>query len=104
MERRTRRPPRKGRVAAKLPPAPSGPLAHIAQLIDGGGQITIGRIEPVLCAAIANDDHNCLAMLQRRPGETLHQLLERLDVAIARAWTEEEFADEINPPVPSRGA
>jgi hypothetical protein len=37
-------------------------------------------------------------MLKRRPGETLTQLLTRLDQAIERAWTEEIYTDEINPP------
>ena len=41
-------------------------------------------------------------MLQRRSGETLQQLLERLDAAIDRAWTADQFTDEINPPLPPR--
>jgi hypothetical protein len=65
-------------------------------LIDAGGQITIGAVDPVECAAIANDDHDCLAMLSRKSGETLQQLLERLDAAIELAWTTEHFTDEIN--------
>ena len=77
-------------------------LANIAALIDDGGQITIGQLDPIECAAIANDDHNCLAMLQRRPGESLRDLLVRLDAAIATAWNEEILIDEINPPLPSR--
>lgn len=77
-------------------------LANIAQLIEEGGQITVGRLYPIDCAAIANDDHNSLAMLRRRPGETLQQLLQRLDAAIALAWNEDRFTDEINPPLPSR--
>lgn len=104
MERRARprRPARPGRVAPA--PRPCGPLAHIAALIEQGGQVTVGRLDPVPCAAIASDEHNCLAMLQRRPGETLHDLLARLDTAIARAWTDDDFTDEINPPTrPSRG-
>jgi hypothetical protein len=35
-------------------------------------------------------------MLVRRKGETLAQLLTRLDLAIAKAYDEEIFADEIN--------
>jgi len=77
-------------------------LASIAALIDDGGQITIGRLYPIECAAIANDDHNCLAMLQRRPHESLRDLLVRLDAAIATAWNEQSLIDEINPPLPSR--
>ena len=48
---------------------------------------------------MATDGHNTLAMLKRRPNETLAQLLTRLDLAIERAWTEEIYTDEINPPV-----
>ena len=83
--------------------SPSGDaLANIAALIDDGGQITIGQLYPIACAAIANDDHNSLAMLQRRPDESLRELLVRLDAAIATAWNEEILIDEINPPLPSR--
>ena len=75
-------------------------LANIAALIDHDGQITLGALDPIKCAAIANDDDSCLAMLPRRPGETLQQLLERLDAAIDLAWTTDEFTDEINTPLP----
>jgi hypothetical protein len=34
----------------------------------------------------------------RRKGETLAQLLTRLDLAIAKAFTEDVFTNEINPP------
>jgi hypothetical protein len=73
-------------------------LANIVQLIEQGGQITIGQIYPIDCAAIANNNHNSLAMLRRRPGETLQQLLERLNAAIALAWNDARITDEINPP------
>jgi len=74
-------------------------LQNIVELIDNGGQISLGGIHPIPCAAIASDDHQTLAMLQRRQGETLHQLLMRLDSAIATAWNEERFIDEINTPL-----
>jgi hypothetical protein len=73
-------------------------LPHIAQLITDG-EITVGMLNPVGCVAVATDGHNSLAMLKRRPDETLAQLLTRLDQAIERAWTEEIYTDEINPPV-----
>ena len=76
--------------------------AHIAALIDNGGQVTLGALDPIKCVAIAVDEANCLAMLQRRSGETLQQLLERLDAAIDLAWTTDQFTDEINPPLPPR--
>jgi hypothetical protein len=75
-----------------------GFLPNIAELIDSGGQISIGAIGPVECAAVANDDDQCFAMLRRKRGETLRQLLERLDAAIESAITTEEMIDEINPP------
>ena len=75
-------------------------LPNIEQLIDGEGQITIGAIHPLRCVAIANDGHNSLAMLVRRDGETLAQLLIRLDAAIAKACNEETFTDEVNVPPP----
>lgn len=75
-------------------------LSNIAELI-GYGQITVGALRPVGCVAVANDEDNCLAMLVRRKGETLAQLLARLDLAIAKALTEDIFTDEVNPP-PSR--
>ena len=73
-------------------------LPHIAELI-ADGEITVGMLNPVGCVAVATDGHNSLAMLKRRPAETLAQLLTRLDQAIERAWTEDIYTDEINPPV-----
>ena len=90
---RTRKRASSGRVTTSV-----DALKNIATLIDGGGQINVGALPPISCAAIANDDDTCLAMLQRRPRETLHDLLVRLDAAIAIAWNEERFIDEINPP------
>ncbi len=53
-------------------------------------------MEPVGCVAVASEDDNTLAMLQRRKGETLLQLLSRLDQAIDKALTLGIFTDEIN--------
>ncbi len=75
-------------------------LPHIAALISDG-EITVGMLNPVGGVAVATDGHNSLAMLKRRPGETLAQLLIRLDQAIERAWADEIYTDEINPPVSS---
>jgi hypothetical protein len=60
------------------------------------GEITIGRLYPVGCVATATDGHNSLAMLQRQRGESLLQLLTRLDLAIAKALNDDIFTDEIN--------
>ncbi len=71
-------------------------LENIEMLIDDSGEITIGKVGPVRCAATASDDHQCLAMLVRRTDETLETLLERLDSAIAGAVEEQIFVDETN--------
>ncbi len=70
-------------------------LPHLADLIDYG-EITIGMLEPVGGVATAIDGSNCLAMLVRREGETFLQLLQRLDLAVALAFTEDIFTDEVN--------
>ena len=72
-------------------------LPHLAELIDYG-EITIGTLEPVGGVATAVDSSNCLAMLIRRDGETFLQLLQRLDQAVALAFTEDIFTDEVNTP------
>ena len=98
--KRARRGIAPSRVAAPADAAKLPLLPNIAALIEDGGQITLGALDPIKCVAIANDDHNSLAMLQRRPGESLQHLLERLDAAIDLALTEDKFTDEINPPLP----
>ncbi len=70
-------------------------LPHIAKLIKDG-EITVGVLRPIGCVATACDTDSTLAMLVRRKGETLTQLLTRLDLAIAKAYDEEIFTDEIN--------
>ena len=71
-------------------------LPNIESLIDSGGDVTIGRVGPIACAATAANEHHSLAMLVRREGETLEQLLMRLEAAIEKALEEEIFIDEIN--------
>jgi hypothetical protein len=72
-------------------------LPNIAELI-ADGESAVGVLRPIGCVATGTDGHNCLAMLVRRRGETLTQLLTRLDLALAKALTEDIFTDEINPP------
>jgi hypothetical protein len=69
---------------------------NIETLIDEGGEITIGKLPPFDCVATATEESNCLAMLVRRDGETLDQLIARLDKAIHLAWTDDWFTDEVN--------
>lgn len=104
MERRQQSVTRKRRsgvnkdAAGKVGVGSSSELPHIAELINDG-EITVGTLVPVGCVAIATDGHNSLAMLKRREGETLAQLLARLDLAVGKAFTEEVFTDEINTPL-----
>jgi hypothetical protein len=72
----------------------SSELPHTAELIIDG-EITVGTLVPVGCMAIATEGHNTLAMLKRREGETLAQLLTRLDLAIGKAFTRDVFTDEM---------
>jgi hypothetical protein len=75
-------------------------LPHIAELILEG-EIMVGAFRPIGCLATTCDADSTLAMLVRRKGETLAQLLIRLDLAIAQACYEGIFTDEINPPSPN---
>jgi len=77
-------------------------LRNIEWLIAGGGDITLGRMRPIECAATAADEDICYAMLVRRPGETVLELLERLDQAIELASVDLDTVDEINAPSPAR--
>lgn len=99
MERRPRPP-----VRSKPRRLTTTPLANIEWLITGHGSITVGEVQPVDCVAAAADNDQCYAMLRRREGETLLELLHRLDQAIAAASESGVTIDEVNPPggFPSR--
>lgn len=71
-------------------------MKNIEALIADGGDITIGAIYPIECAATAADSSNAIAMLVRRDGETLSALLKRLDKAIGKFYVDDEVIDEIN--------
>lgn len=71
---------------------------HIQALIETGGQIMIGTIAPIRGAAVAHNGTKTLAMLKRRPGELIHELLTRLDGAIGTAKSTGSCVDEINVP------
>lgn len=67
--RRTPRPPTPRRRVVPTPPDTQQLWPNLQELIDDGGQITIGRISQLIDAAVANDDHTTWAMLQRHDGE-----------------------------------
>lgn len=60
------------------------------------GQIVIGHMEPVGGVAIAAEGRETFAILRRRQGEPLRQLLARLDLAIASATIDDVYIDEVN--------
>ena len=86
---------------ASLPPELV--LPNLEAFLEGeDAQISVGAIGPIQCAAVASDADNMQAALIRRPGETLQQLLERLDAAVLLAIEQDIFTDEINPPLSRR--
>lgn len=74
----------------------SARLPNITALIDSGGQIMIGTMKPLEDTAVAHDGRKTIAMLRRRAGESVEQLLSRLDAAIATAKATGARVDEIN--------
>lgn len=71
-------------------------MKHIEELIADGGTISVGALWPHECVATAADHSKSLAMLVRRNGETLPALIKRLDKAIAKAYNDGDFTDEVN--------
>jgi hypothetical protein len=69
---------------------------NIEFLVQGRGDVTLGQVGPVECAATAADGDQMLAALVRRDNESLEQLLDRLDAALQRRWDTDELIDEIN--------
>jgi len=59
-------------------------LSHVTGLMEAGGQITLGRVEPFESAAIAAKGRKVFAALTRREGESAEQLLHRLEQALHR--------------------
>ena len=73
-------------------------LANIQALIDAGGQIMLGTVQPIVGAAVAHDGKKTLVMLKRQSAEPVSTLLERLDAAIETALRTGTRVDEINKP------
>jgi len=71
-------------------------LPYIGELMKYG-QITLANVLRVGCVAVAHDGRQTVSMLLRREGETVTQLLTRLDLAIGKALNEGIRTDEVNP-------
>ena len=74
------------------------PLRYVEHLLQGHGDITLGRVEDHPCVATAADEDQQLAMLVRRKGETLAELLVRLDQAIESAYECRHVINEVYGP------
>ena len=82
-----------------MPQPKKSTLPNIEFLIDGNGDITIGQVGPIRCVATAADEDQQLAALVRRKGESLEDLLQRLDAAIGQALEDNVYIvyiDETN--------
>jgi hypothetical protein len=80
-------------------------LGHLqAFLDDTRGQITLGEIPPIQRAALAAQGKKVRVALVGRDGETIAQLLERLDSALGKAMAEDAVIDEVLPEIKRRRA
>jgi len=66
------------------------------------GQITIGEIPPIRRAALAAVGKKARVALLGRDGENLVQLLERLDIALAKVMADNTVIDEVLPEIKRR--
>lgn len=66
------------------------------------GQITIGEIPPIERAALAAVGKRVHVALLSRDGETMGQLLERLDAALGKVMADDSVIDEVLPEIKRR--
>ncbi|MGB6489384.1 MAG: hypothetical protein WBE91_21145 [Steroidobacteraceae bacterium] len=87
------------------PQRPTASLDHLqAFLDDTRGQITLGEIPPIRRAALAAQGKKVRVALVGRDGETIAQLLERLDCALGKAMAEDAVIDDVLPEIKRRRA
>ncbi len=89
-------------VPSTRKPANSTPWPTIEEFLDAEeGNISLGGIghnSSLGYTAVASDGHDMLVALVRRSGETLHELLDRLEHALGPAIEDQIYVDEINGP------
>jgi len=93
--------PKRPRASSAPKRGASTPWTTIEEFLDTGeGDITLGAINhsSLRYTAVATDHHNMLVALVRGRGETLHQLLDRLEQALGPALEDQIYVDEINGP------
>jgi hypothetical protein len=91
---RSRKPTR--RITSEF--KPSSPWPHIEEFLESGGNIQIGRVSPLDYVAVASDEYTMMAALTRNEGETLMELIQRLDTAVDQVVNHDNMTDEINDP------
>jgi hypothetical protein len=73
---------------------------NIQAFVDGTkGQLTVGRIPPIPCAALAAVGKTVRVALVRRPKETVSELLQRLDAALGKVLADGQPIDEVLPEI-----
>jgi hypothetical protein len=74
------------------------PLPNIEWLLTQHGSITVQELQGLGCIAAAADQEGSYAMLVRRDHESIPELINRLETAIARAAENNVVVDDVNPP------
>jgi hypothetical protein len=83
--------------------APAATFGHIQSFLDSTrGQITIGEIPPIRRAALAAQGKKARVALVSKEGETIAQLLERLDAALGKVIADNSVIDEVLPEIKRR--
>jgi hypothetical protein len=78
-------------------------FAHMQAFLDKTrGQITLGEIPPIERAALAAVGKKVHVALVGRNGETMGQLLERLDTALGKVMADKSVIDEVLPEIKRR--
>jgi hypothetical protein len=78
-------------------------FVHMQAFLDQTrGQITIGEIPPIERAALAAVGKRVHVALLSRDGETMGQLLERLDAALGKVMADDSVIDEVLPEIKRR--
>jgi hypothetical protein len=79
------------------------PFAHMQAFLDQTrGQITIGEIPPIERAVLAAVGKRVHVALLGRDGESIGQLLERLDAALGKVMADDSVIDEVLPEIKRR--
>lgn len=76
------------------------PFPVLHRFLSAGGSIDVGRIDVLNYAAVACDADAVRVVLDRRQGEALHELLQRLNDALDHCLRSGEVIDEFASCIP----